>query len=229
MLRRECCLRLARFTGRALGVLIILMGMSLALVQTGQAAPQASGGDCQALYRVRVGDTVNQIANHYGVSVVDLLYANGMTIYGSHRLHPGDILCIPYPGGSGGRWSDAVLHARVTSNLGLEIWGRYFPHNRDFAVRLDTGEWGLSKRLGTTGSSNTGEIADTFKIPLNYRFAPSFGVCLKDPSSNRYLCVSIRNPYRGWNPWFGTHPPCGFGSIHPDMPGPLCLSKAPES
>ncbi len=228
MFWRRCNLHFAPLAGRVLGVLILLVGFSTSFVQAALASPQGGGvADCSELYRVRYGDTLNSIANKFGVSVNDLLYANDIPVYGSRHVHPGDVLCIPESGHGGYHWSDAILNARVNSNRELQIWGRYFPENHDFVVRLDTGSWRLVKRLGETTSSNDGRIADTFTIPINWRGAPSFGVCLKDSSSNRYLCISVQNPYHGWNRWTGNwnRPPCRWDALKPGDPQPSCLSK----
>jgi nucleoid-associated protein YgaU len=48
---------------------------------------------CDATYRVQRGDSLSQIAEHYGVSVHALAKANG--IKNPNRIYKGQVLCIP--------------------------------------------------------------------------------------------------------------------------------------
>ena len=48
---------------------------------------------CDATYRVKRGDSLSEIARHYGVSVNQLANANG--IRNANRIYAGQVLCIP--------------------------------------------------------------------------------------------------------------------------------------
>jgi nucleoid-associated protein YgaU len=48
---------------------------------------------CDATYRVKRGDSLSEIASHYGVSVKQLANANG--IRNANRIYAGQVLCIP--------------------------------------------------------------------------------------------------------------------------------------
>lgn len=48
---------------------------------------------CDATYRVKRGDSLSEIARHYGVSVQQLANANG--IRNANRIYAGQVLCIP--------------------------------------------------------------------------------------------------------------------------------------
>jgi nucleoid-associated protein YgaU len=48
---------------------------------------------CTTTYRVKKGDSLSQIAAHFGVSVNQLAKANG--IKNPNRIYAGQVLCIP--------------------------------------------------------------------------------------------------------------------------------------
>lgn len=76
--------------------------------QSSATVPQQTGGT----YTVQAGESLNVIATKYGVSVQDLMRANGLTNY---LIHPNQQLQIP--GGNGGNTApkQVVLAVQVVS------------------------------------------------------------------------------------------------------------------
>ena len=77
-------------------LLAMLIGI-LVVVSIGAASADASTS-----YRVIRGDTLYGIARRYGVSVVQLAQANGLTT--SSWVYTGQVLTIPGPG----RWTERL-------------------------------------------------------------------------------------------------------------------------
>ena len=100
-------LLLQRSTSRALRlsfICIILIALSLALLPTAAtAAPVARGNaqwaGCNDCYIVQPGDTLNKIAQRYGVSVWALAETNGIT--NLNKIYAGQKLRIPQGGCNG--------------------------------------------------------------------------------------------------------------------------------
>lgn len=76
---------------------IVLLGLVLALLvslvpwETGTGRVEASG--CKAVHVVKRGETLTRIAARYGVSMTDIIKANG--IRNPNRIFVGQRLCIP--------------------------------------------------------------------------------------------------------------------------------------
>lgn len=78
-----------------LGLTVALLAFSLWLPSAALAAPLqgAERGDCRTWHPVQYGQTLQAIANYYGVSVWALLQAN--RIDNPNRIYAGQNLCIP--------------------------------------------------------------------------------------------------------------------------------------
>jgi len=48
---------------------------------------------CDVTYRVKSGDSLSEIAQHFGVSVHQLMKANN--IHNANRIYAGQVICIP--------------------------------------------------------------------------------------------------------------------------------------
>jgi len=178
------------------GTLVLLTMITLASTQSARAEPVRGADQCQDYYLAQAGDTFASIARQYRINVSQLLDANSGYYYLKPRV--GDFLCIPYPN-FGGHSGTKDLHAKIV-DFNLRVWGYNFDSNADYTVKISSTTLGASKRLGITGSDRQGNIADTFLIPMNFEYSPSFEVCLKEIPTNHLTCITIRNLYQAGNP-----------------------------
>ena len=112
---------IARATGTDLSTLLSLNGLSLrSVIQPGQVLKTSGSGPTSGgTYTVVSGDCWSCIARKFGVSMRDLLVANGAST--STRIHPGQVIDLP-PGAtptvaqrpaSSDAWLNAQLEAAV--------------------------------------------------------------------------------------------------------------------
>lgn len=157
------------------GVGVLVCASCLLAFGTVLAAGSAVPERCPTEYRVRWGDTLRNIAAHYGVSLADLLQLNPGRIWNPDHIFVGQVICVPAP-----------------RTVALEATYGYTPQG-------DEAEWNLTTAGGLVGRraalpiiavemvSTTAEITATFAAPSG----PVFLGVRNAVSATTYTLVAI--------------------------------------
>jgi hypothetical protein len=167
------------------GILLLLCTFVIPLPAPVQASQTLEADNpCRTFHIVVRGETITMIARRYGVTVQDLEDVNDLQ--GAYRLHAGDILCIPWSGGT----SRGNLNASISSSKRtIRIWGTGFRRNHDFFVKVRARQGDTWKRLGTVRPNNDGNFQKSFRLPANMSKIRSLEVCLKEIYRDYLVCT----------------------------------------
>jgi LysM repeat protein len=173
--------------------LVILALMFSAFPAPAQAAYSVK---CAEKYYVVAGDTLNKVANLYGLDWQSIIDANNLSE--PYNLLIGQRLCIPKATSSNkvknnkdkaGSVKPVSFYWTRTSSE-LTVTTSSFPKNNSFFVKAD--DFSTSGiqwyKLGVLRIKKDGSVSATFSLPKDLRKAPQLTICLKNVYSDVIAC-----------------------------------------
>jgi LysM repeat protein len=177
-------------------VIIALAILALAFSAFPTPAQAATSVKCAEKYYVVAGDTLNKIANLYGLDWQAIIDANNLTE--PYNLVIGQRLCIPKATKSnqvksnkdkaGNAKPISFYWTRTSSEVTVKTSS--FPKNNSFFVKAD--DFSISGikwyKLGVIRIKKDGSISETFSLPKDLRKATQLTVCLKNIYYDTIAC-----------------------------------------
>ena len=177
---------------------VVVSLVILALVVSTFPAPvqAAYSVKCAEKYYVVSGDTLNKVANLYGLDWQAIIDANNLSE--PYNLLIGQRLCIPKATKSnevknnkdkaGNVKPVSFYWTRTNSELTVTTSG--FPKNNSFFVKADDFstagiDW---YKLGVIRIKKDGSIKSSFSLPKDLRKAPQLTICLKNIYTDVIAC-----------------------------------------
>jgi LysM repeat protein len=172
---------------------VVLALLFSAFPAPAQAAPPVK---CADKYFVVAGDTLNRIANLYGLDWQAIIDANNLTE--PYHLLIGQRLCIPkatksnqvknnkYKAGN----AKPVSFYWTRTSSELTVTTSSFPENNSFFVKADDFSKAgiLWYKLGVLRIKKDGSISTTYSLPKDLRKAAQLTVCLKNIYTDGIAC-----------------------------------------
>jgi LysM repeat protein len=173
--------------------LVILALMFSAFPAPAQAAYSVK---CAEKYYVVAGDTLNKVANLYGIDWQAIIDANNLSE--PYNLLIGQRLCIPKATSSNqvksnkdkaGSVKPVSFYWKRTSS-DLTVTTSSFPKSNSFFVKADDFstagiQW---YKLGVLRIKKDGSVSATFSLPKDLRKAPQLTICLKNIYTDVIAC-----------------------------------------
>jgi LysM repeat protein len=185
-------------------LIVVLVILALLFSASPAPAPAAAKVKCAEKYYVVSGDTLNKVANLYGLDWQSIIDANHLAE--PYNLLIGQRLCIPKADKNNkasknkekaGNAKPVSFYWKRTSSE-LTITTNSFPKNNTFFVKVDdfstTGiKW---YKLGVIRIKKDGSISATYSLPKDLRKAAQLTVCLKNVY---YDTIACKTGYIGSN------------------------------
>jgi LysM domain len=177
-------------------VIVALVILALVFSAFPEPAQAAAAVKCAEKYFVVSGDTLNKIANLYGLDWQAIIDANHLAE--PYNLVIGQRLCIPKATKSnqvnnnkdkaGNAKPVSFYWTRTSSELTVKTSS--FPKNNSFFVKADdfTTSGILWYKLGVIRIKKDGSINATFSLPKDLRKAAQLTVCLKNIYYDSIAC-----------------------------------------
>jgi LysM repeat protein len=177
-------------------VIVSLVILALLFSAFSVPAPAAAKVKCAEKYYVTAGDTLNKIANMYGLDWQAIIDANNLSE--PYNLLIGQRLCIPKADKTnrissnkekaGNAKPVSFYWTRTSSELTIKTSG--IPDNNSFFVKADdftkSGiQW---YKIGVIRIKKDGSITATYSLPKDLRQATQLTVCLKNIYSDAIAC-----------------------------------------
>jgi murein DD-endopeptidase MepM/ murein hydrolase activator NlpD len=177
---------------------VVVFLVILALVVSAFPAPAqaAYSVKCAEKYYVVAGDTLNKVANLYGLDWQAIIDANNLSE--PYNLLVGQRLCIPKKTSSNkvnnnkdkaGNVKPVSFYWTRTSSE-LTVTTNSFPKNNSFFVKAD--DFSTSGiqwyKLGVIRIKKDGSVKATFSLPKDLRKAPQLTICLKNIYTDSIAC-----------------------------------------
>jgi LysM repeat protein len=185
-------------------VMVALVILALLFSVFPAPAPAAAKTKCAEKYFVVTGDTLNKVANMFGLDWQAIIDANHLAE--PYNLLVGQRLCIPKPDKTNkiSRNKEKAGNAKTVSfywkrtSSELTITTSSFPKNNSFFVKVDDFstagiQW---YKLGVIRIKKDGSISETFSLPKDLRKAAQLTVCLKNIY---YDSIACKTGYIGSN------------------------------
>jgi murein DD-endopeptidase MepM/ murein hydrolase activator NlpD len=172
---------------------VVLALLCSAFPAPAQAAPPVK---CAEKYYVVAGDTLNKVANLYGLDWQAIIDANNLSE--PYNLLIGQRLCIPKADKSnqvknnkykaGNAKPISFYWTRTGSELTVTTGS--FPKNNSFFVKVDdfTLAGILWYKLGVLRIKKDGSMKETYSLPKDLRKAAQLTVCLKNIYTDAIAC-----------------------------------------
>jgi LysM repeat protein len=190
-------------TQKVFRILLGVLSLALVLVLAAAALPdgaQAAGTmaennpDCAYKYTVRIGDTLNKIADKYDMKWSDLVRANHMLE--PYAVYVGQSLCVPdlenivKKGNQGKEGQSVAANFFVWRNGDtLSVYTLNFP-KETFLVKVRDASYqdkGFDK-IGLLKAPKGGQITETFQLPERFNKLSYITVCLKNQATDAVTC-----------------------------------------
>jgi len=150
--------------------------------------------DCAYKYSVRIGDTLNKIADKYDMKWTDLVRANHMLE--PYAVYVGQSLCIPDLENIVKKGNQAKEGQSVAANFlvwrngdTLSVYTLNFP-KENFVVKVRDGSYqdkGFDK-IGLLRAPKGGQVTETFQLPERFNKLSYVTVCLKNQTTDAVTC-----------------------------------------
>ena len=174
-----------RTTWMALGILLVLSLLAVALPKPVQAATDAT---CAKTHTVKDGETLRRIARNYEVRLWQLARANDIDDPYA-PLTVGDKLCIP---GEVSFAANAYWTATFNTKGEVKIIGQGFKKEATYFLKVRETADSKQFKLARLKTTKIGEFGTTqYLVPKDLRDNPYIFVCLKDGVTDANQCKQI--------------------------------------
>jgi LysM repeat protein len=171
--------------------LCILLVLALFAASLPYQSVQAADSSCAKYYTVKSSDTLQEIAQKFGLSWKDIAKVNG--IKRPSEIKPGDSLCIPSTASSGAIIDNSKYDVTVYVSGGrITITTASFKNASTFIVKVRPGEVGSGSwtKLGKIKVEKSRQTV-YFALPAGLRTLPKVTVCLKDVRNDNLICRTV--------------------------------------
>lgn len=175
------------------GLLVTLLLAGLTTLTA--AAPGPTFTACASYHTVHQNETLQDIADAYGVTETDLASVNALSA--PYLLKAGQSLCVPFapPPLAATPPPDCIkLRAQVYQHKRITLYAENLPVKHVFNLRFrPTSYYGAWVKVATVRPSSKGTLVRTFTIPESMRNIPRFQVCLKEVYRGYLACTIAKN------------------------------------
>lgn len=181
---------LRRLTVAGLLVITLLVGFATLTA----AAPAPVMAACASYHTVRQNETLEDIADLYGLTEADLASANGLPT--PYLLKADQSLCVPFapvPLEATPPLDCIKLQAKVYQHKRITLYAENLPTSHVYLLKFRPQNYGPWHKVAVVRPTSKGTLTRTSTIPDSWRNVPRFRVCLKEVYRGYLACTVVNN------------------------------------